>query len=206
MRNREQFLEKMRAAAPVIEELADVKPTTWRQMKGLFSSMEAVGRMGMLGNISGRLKQAAMFPMNVLTTRVEFLLEQMFMPLLPIVNKAIITYEGFVMANQTGALIGGGIGLIIGAIFGHPMAGAMLGALSGGAIESAARSFTSPMSIGERIAPIRELLESGETWESMTTPVPESMEAPPTFTALSETAVSGLTHEIIKIGGRRRVI
>lgn len=114
MRNKDEFLERMTAAAPVVEELANVKPSTWRDMRGLFTSMALVGGMNMLGNFTGRMQQAAMFPMNVITNRVGFMLEGLMMPLMPIVNKAIMSYESFVMANQTGALIGGGIGFIVG--------------------------------------------------------------------------------------------
>ena len=134
MRNREQFVERMNAAAPVIEELAEVKASTWRQMKGLFSSMESVGRMNMLGNFTGRMQQAAMFPMNVMTNRLGFMLEGIMMPLMPIVNKAAMAYEAYVMANQTGALVGGLIGMGIGSIV--PWFGTITGGIIGAGIGS----------------------------------------------------------------------
>ena len=88
-RNKELFLERMGAAAPVVEELAKVKPSTWRTMKGFFSSLESVGRSGILTNFTGRIQQAALLPMNILQNRVAFMVEGLMMPLLPIVNRAV---------------------------------------------------------------------------------------------------------------------
>lgn len=153
MRNKEQFVERMEAAAPVIEEMADVKPSTWRQMKGLFSSMESVGRMNMFGNFTGRMQQAAMFPLNILTTRLGFMLEGLMMPIMPIINKMVMTYEAYVMANQTGALIGGGIGAIVGSIvpwFGT-MTGAMLGSAIGAGVEESLDLFETFHAQGGRV-------------------------------------------------------
>lgn len=137
MRNREDFLERITAATPIIEELVKVEPSTWRQMGGLFMAMQAVGMMNMLGNFTGKMQQAAMFPMNVLTSRVGFMLEGLMMPMLPIINKVTMAYEAFVMQNQTGALIGGGIGIILGSLVGHPMLGMFIGSTVGGGVQAA---------------------------------------------------------------------
>jgi len=145
----------MNAAAPVIEELAEVKPNTWRQMKGLFNSMEQVGRMNILGNFTGKMQQAAMFPMNVLTTRLGFMLEGLMMPMLPLVNKITMAYQSYVMANQTGALIGGGIGLIIGWKFGVPTLGALVGSSVGAGIEESLDLFEQFHEQGGRVFPFK---------------------------------------------------
>ena len=151
MRNKEQFAERMTAAAPVVEELAKVQPSTWRDMRGLFTSMALVGGMNMLGNFTGRMKQAAMLPMNVLTNRLGFMLESVMMPLMPIVNKATMAYESFVMDNQAGALIGGGIGLLVGfAIPGGPLLWGIIGAGIGAGIQAWIRSGTRSYGEGER--------------------------------------------------------
>ena len=39
-RNKQNLLEVLHAAEPVIAEIAKVKPQTWKSMKGIFSSME----------------------------------------------------------------------------------------------------------------------------------------------------------------------
>lgn len=136
-RNKAEYLERIGAATPIIEELVKVKPSTWTQVKGLFTSMEAVGRMGMLGNVGMRMQQAAMFPMNIMQNRIEFMLESLFMPLLPIVNRAVSAYESYVMKNQTGALIGGAIGMLVGlALPGGPMMWGLIGGGIGAGIEA----------------------------------------------------------------------
>ena len=113
-RNKELFLDKMEAATPVIAELAKVTPNTWKSMKGLFTSVENVMRMTPFGNIGQRLQQSAMMPFSSIRNRASFMMEQLFMPMMPIVNKEVIGYETYIMQNQTGALIGGGIGAIVG--------------------------------------------------------------------------------------------
>ena len=40
-RNQRNLLDVLQAATPIIEEMAKVKPETWRSMKGLFTSLES---------------------------------------------------------------------------------------------------------------------------------------------------------------------
>ena len=155
-RNRQDFLERMGAAEPVVEELAKVEPSTWREMKGIFNSMEQVGRMNMFGNFTGRMQQAAMFPMNVMFNRVGFMLEQLFLPMMPLINKVTIAYENFVMSNQTGALIGGGIGMIVGLYLpGGPILWGIIGSTVGAGIEESLTHFEAFTEAGGRVFPFK---------------------------------------------------
>jgi len=154
-RNKEQFAERMGAAAPVVEELAKVEASTWRQMKGLFSSLESVGRSGMYSNFTGRMQQAALLPLNVLQNRLAFMIEGWMMPLLPLVNQAVQSYENYVMKNQTGAMIGGTLGLLIGALLGQPLLGGFLGGGIGAGVEESLGIYERFTEQGGRAFPYR---------------------------------------------------
>ena len=103
-RNKQDFLERMNAAKPVMEEMAKVRPETWQMMKGTFQSLENVGRMGGLGSLVGGLQQGAMMPFRVLGGRMQFAMERLTMPMMTHVNRITNAYESFIMENQTGAL------------------------------------------------------------------------------------------------------
>ena len=130
-RNKGEFLERMNAAAPVVEELAEVRPSTWNQMKGLFSSMEAVGRYSMVGSLVSGLAQGAMRPMNILSGRIGFMFERLTMPMLPYINQITNDYNRFLMDNAIGGTIGTLGGIALGAYYGGPIA-AQLGGIAGG--------------------------------------------------------------------------
>ena len=132
-RNKQQLFEVLRAAQPIIEEMVEVKPSTWRQMRGFFSSMEQVGRLGLTAGI----QQAGMMPFRLASGRLGFMMEGMMMPMMPMVNKITNAYQSLVMANQTGAMYGSMAGMAVGSMWG-PMgaqAGALAGGLLGGLLE-----------------------------------------------------------------------
>lgn len=131
-RNKGEFLERMNAAAPVVEELADVRPSTWGQMKGLFTSMEAVGRYSMVGSLVSGLAQGAMRPMNILSGRIGFLFERLTMPMLPYINQITNDYNRFLMDNAIGGTIGSLAGMAIGSYYGGPIGGMIGSTILGG--------------------------------------------------------------------------
>ena len=142
-RNKQEFLERMNAAAPVVEEIAEVRPSTWNQMKGLFSSMENVGRFNMVGSLVTGLQQGAMRPLNIFSNRISFMFERLTMPMLPYINQITNEYSNFIMDNQIGGTIGGLGGMAIGAYYGGA-SGAAVGGFLGGLIGSFIEAIVSP--------------------------------------------------------------
>ena len=162
--NREQLLEILSVAEPVIEELAKVKPETWRTMKGIFTSMER-GMSNMFGQPIARLKGAAMSPFNLLSAQMSNTMEHLMMPINAYLNSAINSYESWLMRNQaaqTGAAVGTGIGFVLGYVIGMGPWGALLGGAFGSLIGGALGP-RQPTIIDELMG----IYELGYTWEEI---------------------------------------
>ena len=127
-RNQRNLLEIFSAAKPVIEEMAKVKPESWRNMRGLFTALErGFGAVG-----QGFLK-----PVQMLQSRAENVLEGFLAPVMVGINNISNRIEAFALQNQTGATIGAITGGIIGAFFGgHWALGAIFGSMIGSQIEA----------------------------------------------------------------------
>lgn len=133
-RNQHNLLEIFRAATPIMEEIAKVKPESWRNMRGLFTALESTFGIAQIG--AGFQK-----PLNMLRNRASNVMEAALAPVMVGLNNISNQVESFALSNQTGAIIGGLTGTLIGAYFG-PVASSLLGmfgSLIGGGIESIIR-------------------------------------------------------------------
>jgi hypothetical protein len=133
-RNQRNLLEIFSAAKPVLEEIAKVKPETWRSMSGLFTALE-----GTFGRGVEMIAGGALRPLGMLQNRFTNMLEGFLAPVMVAVNNISNQIESFALQNQQGATIGAIGGGIIGAFFGHPYLGAIFGSLLGAGVESAGR-------------------------------------------------------------------
>lgn len=129
-RNQRNLVEVLKAAEPVIEEIAKVKPESWRNMRGLFTALE--GTFGV-----SRIGAAALRPVQMLQNRAMNTFEGLFAPIMVGLNNISNQVEAFAMANQRGATIGAGIGFMAGFLLpGSNVLWAMAGAYIGARAEA----------------------------------------------------------------------
>ena len=128
-RNQRNLLEIFSVAQPVIEEMAKIKPESWRNMRGLFTALEST--FGTSQITAGALKPTSMF-MNMGYNMLSGLLS----PVMVGINNISNQVESFALQYQTGAVIGGVAGGLLGAYLGSPTLGALFGALVGAGLEA----------------------------------------------------------------------
>lgn len=127
-RNQRNLLDIFRAATPIMEEIAKVKPETWRSMTGLFTALEGTFGIQQIGG--GALK-----PLGMVQNQVSNFLEGALSPVMVGINNLSNQIESFALANPIGSVVGGIAGGIIGAFFLHPVLGALFGSLLGAGLE-----------------------------------------------------------------------
>jgi hypothetical protein len=129
-RNQTQLLEILGAATPIIEEIAKVKPETWRSMTGLFSGLEKT--------FGGALR-----PARMIQNRFMNMFQGALAPVQVQLNNISNQVESFALQNQTGAIIGAAAGFVAGFVLpGGPLLwGTLFGGL-GAAYESLSRDAT----------------------------------------------------------------
>ena len=135
-RNQRNLLDILQAATPIIEEIAKVKPETWRSMTGLFTALEntfGLGGVKVLG-------QGALTPLRSLQNRAANVFEGFLAPVMVGINNISNQIESVALANQMGATLGAIGGGILGFFLGHPGLGAVFGGLLGANIESRIRA------------------------------------------------------------------
>lgn len=129
VRNQRNLVETLKAAEPVIEEIAKVKPESWRNMRGLFTALE--GTFGISQIAGGALK-----PLSMVRNRASNVLEGLLAPLMVGINDVSNKVEAFALSNQRGAIGGAIAGGVLGAFMGHPALGALFGSLVGAGLQS----------------------------------------------------------------------
>lgn len=130
-RNQRNLLDIFTAAKPVMEEIAKVKPETWRNMSGLFKALEGTFGVGQIG--AGFTK-----PLSMLQNRASNVLEGALAPIMIEINKVSNQVETFALANQQGAIIGASIGFIAGYVLpGSPLLWGMIGGAIGAFVQGA---------------------------------------------------------------------
>jgi len=127
-KNERNLLDIFRAATPIMEEIAKVKPETWRSMTGLFTALE--NTFGIQQIASGALK-----PLGMVQNQVSNFLEGALSPVMVGINNISNQIESFALANPIGAVAGGIAGGIIGSFLAHPALGALFGSLLGAGIQ-----------------------------------------------------------------------
>ena len=127
-RNRSNLLEIFSAATPVMEEMAKVKPESWRNMRGLFTALEST--FGIQTIMSGALK-----PAQMIGNQATNFLSGALAPLMIGINNIKRDIERRAMANPIPTLVGTGIGFVAGFMLAGP-AGAQLGSMLGGFLGS----------------------------------------------------------------------
>lgn len=163
-RNQRNLLEIFNAARPILEEIAKVKPETWRTMSGLFKAMEGTFGTGIKAIGQGFLK-----PFQMVQNRAMNVMEGFLAPVMVAINNVSNQVESFALQNQMGATIGAGIGFIAGFILpGSNLLWAMIGGAVGAWYESIIRQGEDPTPwdpLGLRDAPgaITEAFQTSAT-------------------------------------------
>lgn len=130
-RNLGNLLEIFAAATPVLEEIAKVKPETWRSMTGLFTALEAT-----FGTTVKKIGEGFLTPQSLLKTRLMNTIEGSLAPIMVEINNIANQAEAWALQNQTGVAIGATIGYIAGfALPGSPFVWQLFGAVYGGIYE-----------------------------------------------------------------------
>jgi hypothetical protein len=109
-RNRTQLLEILDAATPVIEEIAKVRPQTWRDMSGLFTALE--GTFGIGGGLR-QIGRGALKPVSMLKNRAMNMMEGVLAPVMIGINRIGNRVEALALQNQGGAIAGAATGVIM---------------------------------------------------------------------------------------------
>ncbi|KKN16414.1 hypothetical protein LCGC14_0976220 [marine sediment metagenome] len=129
-RNQRNLLDIFSAAKPVMEEIAKVKPETWRNMSGLFKALEGTFGVGQIG--AGFTK-----PLSMLQNRASNVLEGALAPIMIEINKVSNQVEVAALANRQGATIGAVIGFVAGYVLpGSPLLWSMIGGALGTFIQA----------------------------------------------------------------------
>ncbi len=138
-RNERNLLEIFSAATPILEEMAKVKPETWRSMTGLFTALESTFGTGVKAIGQGFLR-----PRNMLQNQLTNMAEGFLAPVMVGLNNLSNQVESYALQNPTGAtwgaVIGGAVLGIIGLYYGGAVTGMwafQLGSMIGGAIGAA---------------------------------------------------------------------
>lgn len=128
-KNLGNLLEIFSAATPVLEEIAKVKPETWRQMTGLFTALEKT-----FGTTVQKIGQGFLTPRKLIVNRFKNTMMGHLGPLMVQLNNIQNQVEAFALQNPQGAAIGSTIGILgyywgptVGAI--TMIAGGLLGAV-----------------------------------------------------------------------------
>lgn len=102
----------MKGLQEVVEEINKIKPETSRNLKAMFGSIERMGRSNMLAPI----RQSLMMPGTQFGLQAGMMMQNAMMPvtigLNQLVHQVNMAITPLVEQNRTGAMIGGGIGLI----------------------------------------------------------------------------------------------
>ena len=139
-RNQRNLLDVLQAATPIIEEMAKVKPETWRSMKGLFTSLESSFGTGVK-----TLGQGFLAPFNQMQGRIMNMTEGFLAPVMIGINNISNQLESFALENALGTTIGSTIGFIAGfKLPGGPLLWSMIGGAVGGGIEAGFPLLTNP--------------------------------------------------------------
>lgn len=138
-RNKQNLLNILEAATPIIEEIAKVKPETWNSMRGVFSGIAQTFGVGISG---------AATPFNMGRNRFMNVFQGALAPLQVGLNNLSNQVESFALQNQTGAIAGGIGGGILGAFIGHPALGALFGSMVGAGFQALVESIAGPGGAG----------------------------------------------------------
>ena len=129
-RNQRNLIEVLKAAEPVIEEIAKVKPESWRNMRGLFTALEGTFGVSQIGG-------AILRPQQMLQNQFMNTMEGVLAPVMVGINQISNQVESFAMQNQRGAAIGGAIGFVAGYVLpGGPLLWGMIGGFAGASVEA----------------------------------------------------------------------
>ena len=128
-RNQRNLVEILRAAEPVMEEIAKVKPESWRNMRGLFTALEGTFGVSQIG-------AGALTPRNMMRNMTNNMFQGILAPVMVGLNSLSNRVEAFALQYQTGATGGAIAGGILGIFVGNPTLGSIFGALVGAGFEA----------------------------------------------------------------------